>query len=160
VVLLGKQARRARRETNVFPRALAGSHRHHVARARQRVVTSRILNAVCTGRLNVWPQRRLAPPRRCRMGKSGQRKKMGKKVYSPPRRPLAGVEAKSTLAARRNRGICTLQHDDMHAASDHGSGQPHVSRLFAHGRRSARRQLVVVKAQPACRWREGGMRAL
>jgi len=50
----------------------------------------------------------------------GQRKNIRKKVYSPPKLSLHGVEAKSTCDARRNRGTCTLQQDDMHAASDHG----------------------------------------
>jgi hypothetical protein len=77
-------------------------------------------------------------------------KKLVKKVYSPPRSFLAAVEAKSTLEARRSRGTCTLEQDDMHAASDHG-GLPttrieRVCRL-GHGRRSAWRQLVMASAR-------------
>lgn len=41
-------------------------------------------------------------------------------MYSPPKLSLHCVEAKSTCDARRSRGICTLQQDDMHVASDHG----------------------------------------
>jgi hypothetical protein len=48
------------------------------------------------------------------------KKKLGKKCTHRPRYALAGVEAKSTLGPRRNRGTCTLEQDDMHAASDHG----------------------------------------
>jgi hypothetical protein len=74
------------------------------------------------------PQHALAMPRPCRMGKAGQRKNEEKKCTHRPRYALAGVEAKSTLEARRNRGTCTLQHDDMHAASDHGKRSNHARR--------------------------------
>jgi hypothetical protein len=54
-------------------------------------------------------------------GESRTKKKNREKKYPHrPRNALAGVEAKSTLGPRRNRGTCTLEQDDMHAASDHG----------------------------------------
>lgn len=80
--------------------------------------------------------------------KPDKRKNLGKKCTHRPRSALAGVEAKSTFGPRRpgrNRGTCTLEQDDMHAASDHEVVRPLASSLFArlgHGRRSARQQLV------------------